>query len=268
MIKMTCGYQRRRQDRPGLSERLFQCADRMCVVLDGITQGSSMEVRQPVDERGSENGKNELRFFQMPGRGCDDRRGHDRAGDDAFAVDQSQRVALRLHSASARWLFGGHFLAKSTQAPMRQGILRGSALEGGFPVKPVGQRPLSDFCEALLQLGTGSNESLDDGDVIATGQRPIPERGDSGRAGQQRLLAGESGTAPSEPQHAVPRGTCQPACTVAAMGLRPNPGDALSPPLLVRGERLVDRQAAECLRNTSASSTASATPWDIEGDIA
>ena len=98
---------------------------------------------------------------------------------------------------------------------------------------------MGDFGEALLQRGAGSNESIDDGDVVAGGE--------SGRAGHERLLAGESGAAPGQLQHPVTHDTCQPSGTVAAMGLRPNPGDALSPPLLVRGERLVDRQAAECL---------------------
>ena len=33
-------------------------------------------------------------------------------------------------------------------------------------VKPVRQRPVSDFGKALVQLGAGSNKNLDDGDVI------------------------------------------------------------------------------------------------------
>src|SRR6478672_12408681 len=55
-----CRDQRRGQDRPGLGEGLFQCTDRMRSMLDRITQGSSVEVRQPVDERRSENGQNEV----------------------------------------------------------------------------------------------------------------------------------------------------------------------------------------------------------------
>jgi len=98
---------------------------------------------------------------------------------------------------------------------------------------------MGDFGEALLQRGAGSNESIDDGDVVAGGE--------SGGASQQRLLA-ESGAALGQPQHPVTHDTCQPSGTVAAMGLRPDPGNALSPPFLVRGERLVDRQTAERLR--------------------
>ena len=106
----------------------------------------------------------------MPGRGRDDRSGHDRAGDDTFAIDQPQRVALRLEIRFRIATFGGHFLAKSTQPPMpRQGMRSLFALRAGFPVKPVRQRPVSDFGETLLQLGAGSNQRLDDGDVIATG---------------------------------------------------------------------------------------------------
>ena len=51
----------------------------------------------------------------------------------------------------------------------RQGMRSLFALRAGFPVKPVRQRPVSDFGETLLQLGAGSNQRLDDGDVIATG---------------------------------------------------------------------------------------------------
>jgi hypothetical protein len=43
----------------------------------------------------------------------------------------------------------------------------------GFPVKPVGQRPLSHFGKSLLQLSAGSDENLDDGDVVAAGQRVV-----------------------------------------------------------------------------------------------
>ena len=126
-------------------------------MLDGVTQGSSMQVRQPVDERGAENGENEVRLFQMSGCGRDDRRGHDGAGDDAFAVDHSQRVALTLQFRFTMATFGRHFLAKSTQAlKLRQGVLRGSGLKEFSLSSPVGQRPLSDFGEALLQLGSSS----------------------------------------------------------------------------------------------------------------
>ena len=38
------GHQGRREDGPGLSERLLQCLDGMCVVFDGIPQSPSMEV--------------------------------------------------------------------------------------------------------------------------------------------------------------------------------------------------------------------------------
>ena len=96
----------------------------MCVVLDSITQGSSMQMRQPVNERGAENGENKPRLFQMPDCCCDDCRGHHGAGDDAFAVDHSQRVALTLYIRCTMATFGLHFLAKSTQAPIpRQGIV-------------------------------------------------------------------------------------------------------------------------------------------------
>ena len=109
----------------------------------------------------------------MPGRGSDDRRRHDRAGDDTFAVDQPQRVALTLQIRGG-WLLVVVMVAKSTSGSdpaSRHSAL--FALRGCFPVKPVGQRPLSDFGEALLQLGTGSNEGLDDGDVITIGQRMV-----------------------------------------------------------------------------------------------
>ena len=84
------GYQGCRKDRPGLSERLFQCGSGMCVVFDGIAQCPSMEVCQPIDECGSQDGENEPGFFQMPYRCCYRSRGDDRARDDAFAVDHSR----------------------------------------------------------------------------------------------------------------------------------------------------------------------------------
>jgi hypothetical protein len=57
---------------------------------------------------------------------------------------------------------------------------------------------MGDFGEALLQRGAGSNESIDDGDVVAGGE--------SGGASQQRLLA-ESGAALGQPQHPVTHDT-------------------------------------------------------------
>ena len=39
------GDKGRRQDRPGLCERLFQCVDGVRAVFDGVTKGPSMDVR-------------------------------------------------------------------------------------------------------------------------------------------------------------------------------------------------------------------------------
>jgi hypothetical protein len=64
------------------------------VVFDGVTQRPSMEVRQPVNEGGSENRDDEPRLLQVTDRCCDDGSGHDSARDHAFAVDHPERVAF------------------------------------------------------------------------------------------------------------------------------------------------------------------------------
>ena len=112
------GHKGRREDWPGLRERLFQCVYGMGVVFDGVTQGPSVEVRQPVNERGSENGENDPRLFQMPGCRGDDCGGHHGARDHTLAVDHPQWVAVRLPPWALRgglhsWSFGG----KSIPAP-------------------------------------------------------------------------------------------------------------------------------------------------------
>ena len=65
--------------------------------------------------------------------------------------------------------------------------------------------------------------------------------------GEQRSLAGKHHTAPSEPHHPVPHRGREPSSVVPAMGLRTHPGDPRSPPLLLRRQRIVNRQAAERL---------------------
>jgi hypothetical protein len=82
----------------------------MYVVLNGITEGMSMQVRQPVNEGGSENGKDEPRLFKMTRSGSDGSSGDDRAGDYALAVDHSQWVAFNLHMPSAAVLIHGQGL--------------------------------------------------------------------------------------------------------------------------------------------------------------
>ena len=69
----------------------------MRVVFDGVTQSPRMEVCQLVDERGRQNGNNEMRLFQMPGCSCYDSSGHHSSGDDPFAVDHPEWVAFPLH---------------------------------------------------------------------------------------------------------------------------------------------------------------------------
>src|SRR6186713_1804464 len=80
----------------------------MLVVLNGITQGTSMQVRQPVNQGGSENRKDEPRLVKMPRSPSDGSSGHDRAGDHTLAVDHPQWVAFNLHMPSTAVLIHGH----------------------------------------------------------------------------------------------------------------------------------------------------------------
>jgi hypothetical protein len=64
----------------------------------------------------------------------------------------------------------------------------------------------------------------------------------SSRNGRQRSASHASS---GQPQYSVAYGRGQATSAIAAMGLLTNPRDARSPPLLVRGQRRFDREAAE-----------------------
>src|SRR3954462_11988050 len=89
----------------------------MFVVLDGVAEGPSMQVGQPIDECGPEDRQNEPGLFKMPRRRGDSSSGHDGASNHAFAVDHSERVAFSLHMPHTLALIHGHRHSLDLTAP-------------------------------------------------------------------------------------------------------------------------------------------------------
>src|SRR5512132_1615957 len=80
----------------------------MLAVLNCITQGASMQVRQPVNQGCSKDGENEPRLVKMSHRRSYGSSGHDSACNHALAVDHSQRVAFTLQMPCTAVLIYGH----------------------------------------------------------------------------------------------------------------------------------------------------------------
>ena len=117
------GHQGCREDGPGLGECLLQGVYGMGVVFDGVTQGPGVEVCQPVNERGSENGENDPCLSQMPGRRGDDCGGHHGACDHTLAVDHPKWVAVRCHLGRCAAAFIRGHLAAVNLSP-KHGVKR------------------------------------------------------------------------------------------------------------------------------------------------